>query len=440
MHLLQGKCEVTSPTPPKLSAKVHILRLHVTFLLCFFLCLACENRERKADNAAFGAAETGSEAGDLEHLQAAGELIVATLSGPDTYYEYQGRALGLQYALAEDFAATEGLRLRVEVERDTADLFALLREGKADLVCCQLPKLLIEAEGFSPAGACVDSLGTSWAVRPEASELAAALQEWYGRGVAVQVGQAEQKRRIERRTVHRKVRAPYINRERGIISTYDEQFRLAARAVGWDWRLIAAQCYQESGFDPNARSWAGACGLMQIMPATAAHLGLSQSRIYEPNDNIAAAARYLHELRGMFAAVRDREEQTKFVLAAYNAGPGHVQDAMALARKYGRNPHSWAEVSYYILHLSEARFYRDPVVKHGYMIGEETYNYVLSVWERWRAYGGSVVRMPGAAGDAGDGTLPNDGRRGQQRKPNKYTRDTKIYTPDDPEFFQIQAR
>lgn len=421
-------------------AKVHILRLNVILLLCFFLCLACENRERQADNAAFGSAETGSEAGDLEHLQAAGELIVATLSGPDTYYEYQGRPLGLQYALAENFATSQGLRLRVEVERDTAELFELVREGKADLICCQLPTACIESEGFCPAGACVDSCGTSWAVRPEASELAAALHAWYGQGVAVEVGRAEKTRRSERRVVHRKVRAPYINRERGIISTYDAQFKLAARAVGWDWRLIAAQCYQESGFDPNARSWAGACGLMQIMPATAAHLGLSQSRIYEPNDNIAAAARYLHELKGKFAGIRDREEQTKFVLAAYNAGPGHVQDAMALARKYGRNPHVWAEVSYYILHLSEARFYRDPVVKHGYMIGEETYNYVLSVWERWRAYGGSVVRMPGTVGDAGDGGTSQDGRRGQVHRKNKYTRDTKIYTPDDPEFFQIKAQ
>lgn len=374
----------------------------------------------------------------MDRILSSGELIMVTVGGPDTYYEYQGRAMGLQYALAEDFARGEGLRLRVETVRDTADLLRMVREGKADVAACLLPSSYIGGGGCVASGVRDDSLGRSWAVAAGHPQLAEALDRWYATGVRVQVTRDEARRRKERRQVRRKVRAPYISKEQGIISTYDNHFRLASRATGWDWRLIAAQCYQESGFDPQARSWAGACGLMQIMPATAAHLGLAKDRMFDPVDNIAAAARYIRELRGMFGQVRDREEQIKFVLAAYNAGPGHVQDAMALARKYGRNPHRWSDVGYYVLHLSEARYYRDPVVKHGYMIGEETYGYVNSVWERWRAYGGSAGRMgmpsadPGAA-DGGQGTA--GGR--EPRRSNKYTRGTKVYRPDDPEFFKM---
>lgn len=403
-----------------------------------FVLVACGGQERRADNAAFATGGSGAASDDMGRILSSGELIIVTVSGPDTYYEYQGRAMGLQYALAEDFARGEGLRLRVETVRDTADMFRMVREGKADVAACLLPTAQVEGEGCVVAGVRDDSLGRAWAIAAGHPALAQALDGWYATGVRVEVTRDEARRHQERRQVRRKVRAPYISKEQGIISTYDNHFRLASRATGWDWRLIAAQCYQESGFDPHAQSWAGACGLMQIMPSTAAHLGLSRDRIFDPVDNIAAAARYIRELRGMFAGVCDREEQIKFVLASYNAGPGHVQDAMALARKYGRNPHRWADVGYYVLHLSEAKYYRDPVVKHGYMIGEETYGYVSSVWERWRAYGGSVGRLGMPASDVrsvDDGQGTNSER--QPRRSNKYTRGTKVYRPDDPEFFNM---
>ena len=221
----------------------------------------------------------------------------------------------------------------------------------------------------------------------------------------------------EGRKVIKKVRAPYISREKGLISTYDHLFREAAVATGWDWRLIAAQCYQESGFDPNARSWAGAQGLMQIMPGTAQMLGLTN--VYEPSENVAAAARYIKKLSASFADIRDRHERIKFVLAAYNGGSFHIRDAMALAKKHGRNPQRWDDVAAYVRNLSQPQYYNDPVVKSGYMIGDETYNYVYSIMERWRAYGGHV---------AGGGSYV--GAPTQAKRPNKYTRNNEVLSPE----------
>jgi membrane-bound lytic murein transglycosylase F len=127
---------------------------------------------------------------------------------------------------------------------------------------------------------------------------------------------------------------------------------------------------------------------MQIMPGTADHLGPSRANIYDPEQNIAAAVRYLAELERNFSDIREHSERTKFVLAAYNGGHFHIRDAMALARKNGRNANSWREVESFVLGLSQPQYYNDPVVKNGYMRGSETVDYVRKIHERWNGYRG----------------------------------------------------
>lgn len=363
----------------------------------------------------------------MPEIQQSGELIVATLSGPDTYYEYHGQPMGLQYALAADFARQEGLRLRVETARDSCGLWELLAGGEADIIVYPLSETEIEQAGCRPAGIRDRKSRTAWAVRATASELAAALDRWQTEGVTTNVKQTEELRYRERKTVRRKIHAPYVSKEKGIISAYDNDFRKAAEVTGWDWRLVAAQCYQESGFDPNAVSWAGARGLMQIMPATAQHLGLAAERMYSPSDNIAAAARYIRELTEQFGDIRNGEERIKFVLAAYNGGMGHIRDAMALSKKYGKDAASWDDVKGFVSLLSNPRYYRDPIVQHGYMIGNETTGYVSAVLERWRAYGGRYDMHGANGGNASSSPM-------RSTKKNRFTEERKIYRPDDPEF------
>ena len=414
------------------------------FILLFFpLLWSCQKQERKADNAAFTeVSDSTAGTSDMDSILAAGELIVTTLAGPATYYEYHEQPMGLQYALAANFAGNEGLRVRIELARDTVELLRLLHSGKADVAALPLPLTLIEAEGLTAAGVRIDSLHQAWAVRTERKQLAEALDSWFARQGTEDISQAEQQRMSEFGKVRRKVRSPFISREQGIISTYDDYFKQASKTTGWDWRLIAAQCYQESGFDPTAQSWAGACGLMQLMPTTAQSMGLAQDRIFQPQENVATAARYIRKLVQRFAHISDHHERTKFVLASYNAGPGHVQDAIALTKKYGGNPNRWDEVSYYILHLSEESFYRDPVVKHGYMIGKETHNYVSNIWNLWRNYGAAIPAMPPTkTGKHINGTAsPSSSSAAnspQQEIPRANPKHSaKIITPDDPDFFK----
>ena len=104
--------------------------------------------------------------------------------------------------------------------------------------------------------------------------------------------------------------------------------------------------------------------------------------------NIAAAAKYIRELHSHFNDIPNPLERSYFVLASYNGGFFHVRDAMALTRKFGKNPYRWADVQEFVLKLRVPAYYNDPVVKHGYMRGDETVDYVARICNRWGQYRG----------------------------------------------------
>ena len=171
----------------------------------------------------------------------------------------------------------------------------------------------------------------------------------------------------------------------GQISPFDQIIQENAHTLGWDWRLLASQVYQESQFDPNARSWAGAGGLLQLMPATAREFGAT--RISDPKDNLGAGTKYLKWLLNYWKDIPDSLQRIKFVLGSYNTGQGHVEDARRLAQKFGKNPDQWDDnVAEYLLKKSQEAFFNDEVVQFGYCRGEEPVNYVYEILERYQHY------------------------------------------------------
>ncbi len=339
----------------------------------------------------------------MSDIQNNGELIMLTLSGPETYYDYHGHGMGLQYLLCEKFAQKLGVSLRVEVCKDTAEMVSRLKSGDADVIAFPLPKTY---RGIRYAGASDTTHKLQWAVQMSSTELADSLNSWFKPSM-IEKMKKEEKFLLSTRSIVRHVYSPMLDRSGGVISHYDHYFRRYAPLARWDWRLLAAQCYQESTFDPKAHSWAGACGLMQIMPSTADHLGLSRDNIYDPEQNIAAAAKYIRELDSHFQDVSSGE-RTLFVLASYNGGFHHIRDAMSLASKHGRNAHSWADVREFVLKLSSSPYYNDPVVKYGYMRGYETVDYVDKIRARWAQYRG--VASGGSTG-SGFVTTPERAQR-----------------------------
>lgn len=223
-----------------------------------------------------------------------------------------------------------------------------------------------------------------WVMRRNTPLLYAAVSEWWEKVDRRMVGSLE--KRYLRQNAYVSSRA-----ERSLphddISAYDDYFRKYAPVIGWDWRLLAALAYNESRFNPQTVSYAGAEGLMQLMPTTAAAYGLDSVTVFEPEANIAAGVQYIRHLQNIYRSVEDEMEQQKFILASYNAGPAHILDAMALAEKYGKDPHVWYDnVEYYLMKKSDPAYYEDPVVKFGFYRGGQARKYVENVLNTYQKY------------------------------------------------------
>ena len=181
-------------------------------------------------------------------------------------------------------------------------------------------------------------------------------------------------------------KSDYYSLKGGKISPYDEKIKEYSSLIDWDWRLLASLIYQESRFHPQAKSWAGAFGLMQLMPHTAQKYGVDS--LSSPMDQIKAGVQFIKLLDKQFLdKIEDKDERTKFVLASYNAGIAHVYDARRLAEKYHKDPNLWDEnVDFYLLNKSKPEYYNDSVVKYGYCRGTEPYNFVYDILDRYNHY------------------------------------------------------
>lgn len=227
---------------------------------------------------------------------------------------------------------------------------------------------------------------SSWVVRKDSPMLAKALNEWFEANYKTPIYKDVTKKYFELSKQNFDEIDMTMLKE-GAISPFDDVFKKYAKTSGYDWELLAAIAYQESRFTTNRSSWAGAVGLMGLMPRTAKSFGVSGDELSNPEQSIKVGAGLIKRLNGIFAKVTNPEQKIKFVLAAYNAGNGHVADAQALARKYGDNPYIWdGHVEKYIELKSKPEYYNDSVCKNGYLRSKEVLNYVAQVSDNWNKY------------------------------------------------------
>lgn len=182
------------------------------------------------------------------------------------------------------------------------------------------------------------------------------------------------------------VNSQYNSYSGGQLSPYDDEIKTAAEIIGWDWRMLASIVYQESEFKPNVRSWVGAFGLMQLMPFVLEKYGLDSTA--SPSEQLTAGVKHLIYIKKQLPSeITDSTEQVKFLLASYNCGLGHVLDARRLANKHKKNSNIWTgSVDSCLLNLSEKEYYHDSVVYYGYVRGEETFQFVQEIMERYNIY------------------------------------------------------
>ncbi len=313
------------------------------------------------------------------------ELItdVTQLVGRDVYVEKDSKYHQRMLHLNDELGG--GIRIH-PIDCDTLiteDLIAMVSDGEIPLTVVDSDIARINKTYYNDLDITLDisfEQRAAWGVSPEKPWLADSISAW-----THQTKPRTEQAALLKRYFEMSKRSPSIytfDFSRGRISPFDHLFKRYAKTIGWDWRLFAAQGFAESRFDSTQVSWAGARGIMQIMPATARAYGLTAETISHNEPSISTAAKIISTLDRTFKRkVEEPEERKKFIIAAYNSGPAHILDAIALAEKYGYDTQRWdGQVAQALLLKSKPEYYNDPVCKYGYFSGRQTIRYVQEVY------------------------------------------------------------
>ncbi|AWW30384.1 lytic transglycosylase F [Echinicola strongylocentroti] len=230
-------------------------------------------------------------------------------------------------------------------------------------------------------------LPVAWLVRKNSPDLLTAVNDWVDKGKqSTYFAILYAKYFLNKKNSYYRTKSAFSSISGDQISKYDDLIKKGGDYLGWDWRLLASLVYKESRFNNEATSYAGARGLLQLMPVTLERFGVNDPN--DPAQSLMGGVKYLKYLdKFWLERVPETNERIKFILASYNVGHGHVNDAWRLALKFGKDTRRWSNVAYYLERKSQPKYYRDPVVRSGYAKGHLAVAYVrdiLSIYESYR--------------------------------------------------------
>jgi len=287
--------------------------------------------------------------------------------------------------LSEEIGGDIGL---IEVDESPEKLINLVSDGEIPYTVCDEITAKVNSKYYPDLDISTPvslQQNLAWAVRKGSTTLLQELNTWLSGFIRTPKYKILYAKYFESDKSTTIVESDFYAINTGRISPYDDYIRHYSQQLGWDWRLMASLIYQESKFKKDVTSWAGAWGLMQLMPTTAKRFGVDT--ISSPREQIRAGSEYIVWLNKQFSDITDQNERIKFVLAAYNIGPGHILDARSLAKKNGADPNVWdGNVARFLLSKADPKYYNDPVVKFGFCRGTETFRYVSEVLERYEHY------------------------------------------------------
>lgn len=277
-----------------------------------------------------------------------------------------------------------------EGEVISAELIRMVSEGEIDYTIADENVAKIDLNYYNNLDISLklsDDQEIAFALRKGSGTLLDTLNYWLlDKKNRSTIGEVKRKY-FDRKNLTNKANQEYSSLvKEGQLSPYDDVIKEESKKIGWDWRLISAIIYQESKFETWKTSWAGAFGIFQFMPATAADYGISRNSSAEAQ--IKAGVKKLNKNYNQWLEeIPDSNEAMKFTLATFNSGRAHIDDARALCEKHGKDPNVWDDnVNGMLLNLRKPEFYRDKVVKNGYCRGVETYEYVIEVLQRFEEY------------------------------------------------------
>lgn len=304
----------------------------------------------------------------------------------DTVYVRKGTAYLAQLAMLKDSLDLEFTVL--EAEDHEENLIDGVADGQinwtvADRSIAQANQTYYE--GLDASLKVSENGAVGWATRKNSPLLLKEVNTWLAEKKGRFIPELYAKYFLSPRNKFYRSTSPYSSLGGSKISAFDNLIQTSAGELGWDWRLLAALVFKESGFDTTATSYAGAEGLLQLMPVTLARFGVDNPR--DPVQSLKGGVQYLQYLDKFWRArVPDSNERIRFILASYNIGQGHVEDAWRLTMKYGKNTQSWKDVAFYLNLKSDPEYYQDPLAKSGFAKGHIAVNYVRDVLSLFESY------------------------------------------------------
>ena len=315
-------------------------------------------------------------------VQKAGEKPIASVD------ELKGKTVVVRKSssYAQTLAGIPGVKVEFAAEdKETEELVADVAAGKIPLTVADSNIAAVELSYRSDVQASLavkSAQPIAYGARKENKALLAALNEFVKKRFRGLEYNVLKKQYFENKRIIESAHDDDV-RTTGVISAYDELVKQRSQEYGLDWRLMTSQAYEESHFDPNAKSWVGAQGLFQVMPATGKEMGFDN--LTDPDQGIHAGVQYMAKLIDQFEPDLPFKQRVRFALASYNAGKGHVDDARRLATEMGLSPDKWFKnVEKAMLLLQQPKYSRK--ARHGYCRGEEPVKYVSEIQSRYDNY------------------------------------------------------
>ncbi|MBN2694222.1 membrane-bound lytic murein transglycosylase MltF [bacterium] len=281
---------------------------------------------------------------------------------------------GVEFEL---IAAPEGM--------ETEEIVKKVALGEYDLTLADSHIVMIEmtlSDKIKSAFPLGDEREHGWVVRAENKELLEAIDNFFKKEYKGLIYNITYNKYFKNQRRIQKISAQRSDKT-GSISPYDELVKKYAKKYNFDWVLMSAQMYKESQFNPNAKSWVGALGLMQVMPQTGKELGFDD--LVDPEKGIHAGVKYMSRMRKKFSEELPAKDRVWFALASYNCGYGHVLDARRIAEMEGLNPNKWfGNVEKAMLLLSVPKYSKK--ARYGYCRCEEPVDYVSKIKTYYEAY------------------------------------------------------
>ena len=284
--------------------------------------------------------------------------------------------------ILEGLARTfDQLTWRAATDLETVDLFDMLEDGEIDYTIVDSNDYIVN-RGFYPRIKIAFDVGEegrlAWMVaespsrRLLMSQLDSFFREVHSNG---DLRQLDERFYSHTRHVNQIGSRTFSKAVESKLPNYQAVIEQVANEYELDWRLLAAISYQESHWNPRAKSPTGVRGMMMLTLPTAKDMGIKNRLNTE--QSLRGGARYFKQILNRVPENIVEPDRTWLALAAYNVGLGHINDVRKITSAQGKDAGKWADIKEHLPLLRKRRWYKD--TEHGYARGDEAVTYVQNI-------------------------------------------------------------